>query len=183
MSIRGILILTSITAIIVAALVWTRLSVPKLAYIKSARVVENYAGMKEAQILYKEKMNKWKENVDTLQQDYQKTINKYNSEFSGLSKKERAEREDLLKKQEMNIRQYVSVLDEKAKEEDLKMTEGVINQINSYIKEYGEKHGYDLILGVTMDGSVLYGKDAIDVTDEVLKGLNENYKKGSVKSE
>jgi outer membrane protein len=164
-------------ASLVGIITWTNYTRPNLAYVNSGKLVEGYLGMKEAKTIYKDKMSKWKSNMDTLQLDFQRSVNKYNLEATSLSKKDREERENYLKKQEMNIRQYASSLDEKAKEEDDRMTEGVLNQINSYVKEFGEKKGYDLILGVTSDGNILYGKDAIDITNEVLKGINENYKK------
>ena len=155
---------------------WNRASVPRIAYVRSAELVSSYTGMKEARSLYQEKMNKWKSNIDTLQKDYQQAINKYNMEAASLSAREKQERETYLRKQEDNLRQYAGTLEQKAAEEDQKMTEGVLNQINSYVKEYGEKQGYDLILGITRDGNILYGKEAIDITEEALKGLNESYK-------
>lgn len=162
---------------------WNKMSTPKIAYVRTGEVVDKYIGMKEARNLYKDKMGKWQANIDTLKNDYYKVLNQYNQEATKLPAKEKAEREAYLQKQEMNIRQYAASLDEKAKEEDDKLTQGVLNQINSYVKEYGEQNGYDLILGTTLEGNVLYGKDGIDVTDKVLKGLNESYGKKEEKAQ
>jgi outer membrane protein len=156
--------------------IWAKMSIPKVAYVRSADLVEGYIGMKEAKNLYKDKVAKWQTNVDTLKSDYEISINKYNMDMPRLSQSQKVEREELLKKQEINIRQYMSVLEQKAQEEDTKITQGVLNQINSYMKNYGEDNGYDLVLGLTIHGNVLYGKDAIDITDDVLKGLNDSYK-------
>ena len=171
-----LLLLILALAVSIGLFAWNKTSTPRIAYVRSAVLVNSYLGMKEAQNLYQEKMSKWKSNIDTLRNDYQQAINKYNQEVKSLSVKEKQEREIYLRKQEDNLRQYAGTLEQKATEEDRKMSEGVLNQINSYVKEYGEKQGYDLILGITRDGNILYGKEAIDITDEVLKGLNDSYK-------
>jgi outer membrane protein len=55
------------------------------------------------------------------------------------------------------------------------MTEGVLNQVNSFIEEYSKNKGYDLVIGTTTSGNLLYAREYMDITDEVLKALNENY--------
>jgi outer membrane protein len=177
---RTLIIVIILFSISIGFSTWTKYSTPKIAYVRSADLVDKYMGMMEAKNIYKDKMAQWKSNVDTLQNDYQRSVSKYNLEVSGLSKVQRSEREELLKKQEYNIRQYMSALDQKAQEEDDRMTQGVLNQINSYVKEYGEGKGYDVILGLTLHGNVLYGKEAIDITDEVLKGLNDSFKNSTI---
>ena len=129
-------------AISLGLFAWNRTSSPRIAYVRSAVLVSSYTGMKEARSLYQEKMSKWKSNIDTLSKDYQQAINKYNMEVTSLSANEKKERENYLHKQEDNLRQYAGTLEQKATEEDKKMTEGVLNQINSYVKDYGEKKGY-----------------------------------------
>jgi outer membrane protein len=52
----------------------------------------------------------------------------------------------------------------------------VLNQVNSYVKEYAKKHNYDIVYGTTMDGNILYGKEQYDITDDVLEYLNKQYR-------
>ena len=147
-----------------------RIFTPKIAYVRNGDLVEGFEGMKEAKVLYKQKMEKWQANIDTLQSDYARTQSKIT--LNGAN----AEAKKNLEKQEMNIRNYVAALEEKAKEEDDKMTEAVINQINTRVKEYGQSHGYDIILGLTTQGNVMYGSEGKDITKEVLEDLNHWYK-------
>lgn len=57
----------------------------------------------------------------------------------------------------------------------LKYTRGVLNQLNETIRIYAEEHDLDLVLGVTDDGSILYGSKALDITDDLIKLLNSTY--------
>lgn len=48
------------------------------------------------------------------------------------------------------------------------------DSIESYIKEYNKTRGYDAIF---MKGATLYINPALDITGEIIKGLNERYNK------
>lgn len=172
-------ILCASIAVVVSVLVSSKFFTPRIAFIRSAVIVDKYKGMLEARDMYKRKIGQWQANIDTLEAEYKKSYGIYTSEMPRLTSGQKQEREESLKKQEANIRSYVTALEQKAKQEDNKLTEGVLNQVNSFIKEYGEAKGYDVILGSTLDGSILYGKEAKDITDEVLKELNDSYKKDS----
>lgn len=49
------------------------------------------------------------------------------------------------------------------------------NSITEYLKTYNVDKGYYLILSNTYGGPLLYGHPALDITNDVLKGLNEKY--------
>lgn len=147
----------------------------KIAYVRSTELVYGYLGMKEAGSKFQEKTQMWQANVDTLQRDYQSTLSAFTSEAARLSEKERMEREQYLAQQQQSLMQYTQAINSKMQEEDKKMTEGVLNQVNSFVEQYGKDHGYEIILGTTLSGSLLYGDNAIDITDEVLAALNKTY--------
>jgi outer membrane protein len=46
------------------------------------------------------------------------------------------------------------------------------------VEEYGKENGYDLILGTTTSGNILYGTEKKDITEQVLNALNNAYEKG-----
>lgn len=86
----------------------------------------------------------------------------------------------MLRAQENNVVQYNEAVTSKYKEEEDKMLQGVLNQVNSFVEKYGKEKGYDIILGTTLSGSMLYGENTMDITDEVLAELNKNYQNNTV---
>jgi outer membrane protein len=148
---------------------------PKVGYVISSRLVEEYVGMKEAQNLFQKKSSGLQANMDTLRFDFQKAVSDYQMQMPSLSQTSRRDREETLEQMKKNLQQYVVVIREQVKSEDEKITQGVLNQINSFVKLYADQEGYDIILGTTHAGSLLYGKDKLDVTDEILKELNKMY--------
>ena len=60
---------------------------------------------------------------------------------------------------------------------DPKAPAALVKKVKKEVVAFGKANGYTYILGGGDGGSVLYGTDANDVTDEILKILNEKYKK------
>ena len=61
-------------------------------------------------------------------------------------------------------------------EEEAVMMRRVMDAIQTYLNSYNETHKYSLILttsGVT--NTVIIGNPSLDITQDVLKGLNEEY--------
>ena len=152
-----------------------------VVYMKAEEVIEKFEGMKEARVVFNGKKEAWQANLDTLQADFQRAVSKYNLDTPRLTKEEKEAREELLAKQEQNYRQYKNVLDRKYEEENQRMTEAVLTQIDAFLKLYAKEKGYDYILNGT-GGGVLYGQESKDITEEILPALNNYYLNGELKN-
>ena len=171
--------------ILVAALVLSVVALirsggrPSIGFVRSSELVYGYHGMKEAQKLFEAKKTKWQADLDTMKSDYRRALNSYNSEYPSLSSKDREKREEQLQRQEASLQEYSHNLNGKAQEDDQKMTQGILNQINAAAREYGKEHGLGLIVATTESGNILYGDQGIDITDELLEHLNRDFHGGS----
>lgn len=54
-------------------------------------------------------------------------------------------------------------------------TNRIWKQLNSYIRDYGEDNDYDLLIGMQGDGNVMYTKEQVNVTDDVIEYINIKY--------
>lgn len=147
----------------------------KIAFVRSGEIINKYAGMKDAQQVFQEKVKVWQANIDTLESEFHYAAHMFAASGSSLAITEQQHEQEKLRGQEESLAQYRHAIEIKSQEEEKTMTQGVLNQINSFIAEYGKEQGYDVILGTTMSGSVLYGNDALDITDNVLQELNNAY--------
>ena len=68
----------------------------------------------------------------------------------------------------------VSALQSNFESAAMNAQKAVNDSIEAYIKSYNESHGYDAIF---FKAATLYIDPRLDITDEVLKGLNERYNK------
>ena len=56
--------------------------------------------------------------------------------------------------------------------------DSLITKVKDYVKKYGKTNGFDVILGtVESSPSVMYAKDEYDLTETIIKDLDNNYKK------
>ena len=55
-----------------------------------------------------------------------------------------------------------------------KYLEQISGQLNSLVKEYGEKNHYDVILGANGDGNIMHGNEGLNITEEVIAYINQS---------
>jgi len=48
-------------------------------------------------------------------------------------------------------------------------------RINGYVTDYAKEKDYDFILGASGDGNLMFAKDTLDITDELIIYCNSNY--------
>lgn len=148
-----------------------------LVYVDVNKLIEGYKRTEKAKKEFEKKASEMKTNVDSLLTGWQKELKNYEKERTTLSDKELKLKQELLSNKQKQINGYQEAIQKQIQEEDKKMTQTVVNDINDYIKEFGKKNGYKIIFGASGSGNIMYGDEAADLTEEVLKGLNAEYEK------
>lgn len=146
-----------------------------IVYVDSARLMNNYAGMQDARNAFQQKAAMWKANIDTLTNEVQRQIMNYEKESTKMTSKERQLSQELIKTKQTQLMQYQQAMNTQAQQEDAKMTGEVVAQINAYLKKYGEQKGYTIIMAATEYGNLAYADEGLDITNEALEGLNNEY--------
>lgn len=85
------------------------------------------------------------------------------------------ERDKIIKKEQ----EFVKLRDElymQLESENMARSKELRDSINSYILEHNQTKGYDFILTKIGD-NILYANSALDITMEVVEGLNKRYNK------
>ncbi|MFZ6011386.1 MAG: OmpH family outer membrane protein [Bacteroidota bacterium] len=155
--------------------VYTLTTQHKFVYVDSAKLVSSYQGMQDTRKVYQQKAAVWKANIDTLASEVQQQIFKYEKESPKMSAKERQLSQELIRTKQQQLAEYQQAMNTKAQQEDATMTKQVVEQINAYLKKYGQDHGYPIIFAATEYGNIAYAKDGLDITEQVLEGLNKEY--------
>ncbi len=147
----------------------------KIAFVRSADLINGFTSMQETQERFKEKDQQWRQNIETLGTELEKAIEQYESEKDALAPDRRSEREFELQLRREQYVHYAGSLGKKARQEQREMMQAALDKINAFVKDYGAARGYTMILGTTAEGNLLYGHDAADITEEVLKALNSYF--------
>lgn len=169
-------LLAAIVALIVAGFsLFRSYHTSELVYVDVNKLLDGYKRTKVVRAEFQKKAQAMNANVDSLLKDWQAELKKYEKERSRMTRKELKLKQELLANKQNQINNYQEAVQKKLKEEDQKVTQTVINDINDYVKEYGKKHHYDIIFGASGTGNIMYAKETTDLTDIILEGLNKEY--------
>lgn len=129
-------------------------------YVNPNKLLQGYHGAIAQHELFQAKTRDWQLRIDSL-----------GTELQALGKAPAATR---AAKEQQQLR-YREAIEQQAQRENQRLTQAVLAEINAYLKQYGKQQGYTFILGATESGNIVYAADEADITEAVLKGLNEQY--------
>lgn len=109
----------------------------------------------------------------TLQEEAAAFETKVQNNVFATQERAQAEYEKIMKKDQELLQRSQAMIAEFEKESITKSSE-VTQSIMEYIKEYNSDAKFDFIL-TKMGGNMLYANEALDITDEVVKGLNAKH--------
>ncbi|MGB3775563.1 MAG: OmpH family outer membrane protein, partial [Leeuwenhoekiella sp.] len=107
-------------------------------------------------------------------------VEDYQKNQSSLRISEREETEQNLMTQRQQLQQEQQMRGRQIQQESQAAIDSIIKEVKDKVKAYGESNGYDFIYGQNDAGSIMFGKEEYDVTDEVIASLN-NSSKDSIK--
>src|SRR5690606_25024130 len=173
------LILSSLSIILsMLAVVFTLLpGRGEIVYVDAQKLVNGYLGMQEARKEFEKKTLVWKSNLDTLRMEAEAALEEYEHTKAKLSQKEQSLMEQLIESKHQQYFDYEQIVAEKIQQEDKELTGRVLSTVNAYMKDYGVKKGYKIIMAATQYGNIVYAEEHMDVTVDVLEGLNLAYGK------
>ena len=144
----------------------------KVAYVDNNKLIMEYNGAKKAQEEIKIKITQWQANVDTLASELEQKVNDYKQQQIKLTTKQQQSKEEELYKLQQEFYQYREAIQQKAAEEDAKVTAEVVEKINNFVKDYAEKQGLAFIFGASGNGNIVFANPDFDITQKIIDELN-----------
>ncbi|NER14217.1 OmpH family outer membrane protein [Leptobacterium flavescens] len=149
----------------------------KNAFIHNTTLINDYEERKEIEAKFKKKVEAFQKKTDSLSQLFQIEATEFQNQAAKLPQQKAQERyNELLQKQQF-MQQQLGLEERQIQQESQTEIDSLISKVRRFIKDYGKKNGYTYIWGANEAGSVLYGQEGKDITQEVLKALNDSYKK------
>ncbi|MCS6821424.1 MAG: OmpH family outer membrane protein [Microscillaceae bacterium] len=155
-----------------------KLAPAKIVFVNSDTLMLNYDFFKKVKKELEAKQSGIDADLNARANLLQNEITSYQKTAHTMTQQKALETERDLSIKQQELELYRADVAKKYLEEERKMNEKLNDVISDYLKRYAEAKGYDYIVGYSKtSGSVLYGAERLDVTKEVLKGLNEEYNK------
>jgi outer membrane protein len=160
----------------VIALGYTLLNEQKeVVSVDAVKLISKYKGLEEAKKSLQVRNQGWQANLDTLRREFQASVEDYNKSKATSTKRELKLMNEVIQGKQRNLSNYEQSIKEQIKKQDEELAGKILAKVNDYIKRYGKKNGYTIILAATQFGNVAFADETVDITDKVLTGLNEEY--------
>ena len=146
------------------------------------KVMENYDMANDLRSVVETKVNGIQAEIDRRGNKLQKDANDFQNKVDkGLLTTSVANAQyQKLQQQQNDYQQYAMRKQQEMAEEQQVMINQIMNAISEYVKEYNAEKQYALILtssGDILSTPVVTGSQALDITDDILAGLNAAYVK------
>lgn len=148
-----------------------------IVFVDNSKLLNEYQEKKDIESKLKSKIDAYEKKRDSISRDFQIEAQKFDAESKKLSQSVAQQKYNELLQKSQILQQHLQQEEQKIQIESQKEMDSLVNKVKQFLKNYGEEKGYTYILGANDGGSVLYGKNKKDITEDVLKAINENYKK------
>jgi len=164
---------------LVAIVSLTSCTQAKFGVVNTEKLIKDYKETIDAEAEIKVKSEKTQKDLENLYKAFQAKVGDYQKNARSMSPKVRAQKEQALGQEQQMLQQKQQQAQYQVQNDGQEAIKKIAEKVNTYIKNYGKKNGYKMIFGtVDLNGAVMYNEDQIDLTDTVLKALNDNYKNG-----
>ncbi|WP_282637798.1 OmpH family outer membrane protein [Sphingobacterium thalpophilum] len=149
----------------------------KIVYINSDSLSEKYQYFKDIKSKLEGKVKKAQADLQSKSTAFQREVAEYQKNAATMSAADRqATEQKLARKQDELARLDQTASSSIAKDESDEFN-NVYNKITEFLKKHATENGYKLVLTYSKTNpTVLYADPSLEITNEVIKQLNEEYK-------
>ncbi len=152
-------------------------ALPNYRYVDMDTLLTRYILAKD----YNEEMIRMQENLESETKRHQTSLQSLATQIqnkvqnnSYLSQESFDTDQQKLASMQSNAERSVGMMQQKYAEAAAKAQQAVSDSVTAFIEAYNKKHGYDAIFN---KAAALHFNPALDITDEIVEGLNARYNK------
>lgn len=149
----------------------------KVGYIDSGRILEEYMGTEELVRQFDKEVADWREKATTLRSEIDGLLAELRSQELMLSEEAKTKKMEEVAQKEKEYQSFVQEIwgpEGKAVKRRDELTKPIVEKIDRILERLGGEEGYAMIFDIS-EGSVVYAKEGLDLTDVVLGELNKEF--------
>ncbi len=150
----------------------------KIVFVNSDSLVNNYDYFKEIKGKLEDKSKKAQQDLSSKGSAFQREVAEYQQKAKDMSADERASTEQRLARKQQELAAFNQNASSALANESSAENEKLYDKVAEYLKTYAKQKGYKMVLTYSKSNpSLLFADESLDVTQDVVKGLNEAYNK------
>jgi outer membrane protein len=148
-----------------------------IVFVNSDSLLNNYTYFKEIKAKFEGKSKKAQDDLKAKGTAFQREVAAYQQGAANLSADQRAATEQRLARKQQELQGYQQNAGAALQNEEGVENEKLYNKVAEYLKKHAKIKGYKMVLTFSKsNSSILFADESLDVTKDVIKGLNEEYK-------
>ncbi|MFD2162574.1 OmpH family outer membrane protein [Paradesertivirga mongoliensis] len=152
-------------------------TVEPIVYVHSDSLLENYSYFKDIRSKMESKSKKAQVDLTAKGNAFQREIAEYQQKAQTMSADERASTEQRLARKRQELDAFNQNASSALANESAAENEKLYEKVAEYLKGYAKKKGHKMVLTYSKSNpTVLFADESLDVTKEVVAGLNSTYK-------
>jgi outer membrane protein len=151
-----------------------------VAYVNSDSLIKNFN-------LYEDLKKSFEEKRTRMETDYASKARSLEGEIASFQKSaqmmtpgEIKAREENLMMKRQGLMQYQEQLSQQLMQDEMQLNDSLYNKITQYIRSYS-RDKYDMVFGYSKGAGILYAQDSLEITKDILNGLNKQHPKKETK--
>lgn len=153
--------------------VFTGCNNDKTAYVDTTKLIQEFSEMKEVEATFNERSIKLKQELDSVARGFQQEVKEYQENMATMSQAERqATEKELMQKQQI-LQQQQQMKSGQLRQESDEVVDSLITKVKDFVKAYGEDNDYTYIFGSNESANIMFAKEGLDITEEILAEMNK----------
>ena len=143
----------------------------KVGVVDMQRALNECEAGKKARDQVKAKFEKAQDQLKRQREDLDRLREDYDKKAVVLKEEERRNLEKDLENRSLDFKRKYEDFQRDLKRTDSELTAGIVDELYGLVRDYGQKHGYSLVLEAS-NGALLYNDKTTDITDDIIKLYN-----------
>ncbi|MNX18469.1 OmpH family outer membrane protein [Pedobacter ghigonis] len=150
----------------------------KIVYVNSDSLLTKYEYFKDLKVKFEGKTKNAQADMQAKGQAFQREVAQYQQSAQTLSADQRKSTEERLARKQQELQTYQQNAGGALQNEQAVENEKLYDKVAAYLKVYAKEKGFKMVLTYSKGNSaILFADESLDVTSEVIKGLNAEYSK------
>ena len=150
----------------------------KIAFVEVDSLMTQYDFAKDYSVTLQKKSNNARNTLTQKGNALQAAVNNFQQKLNNngfLSREQAASVQNAIQRQQNDLQELQARLENELATETAKFNEALRDSLQNFLKDYNADKHFDLILSKAGD-NILLGSSKLDITQDVINGLNKRYK-------
>lgn len=147
----------------------------KIGYVDQVKIMDEYQKKIDVEQEYQMENAEFSKRRDSISMAFQKEAQELQENSKRLSQARAQEKMGEFQQKAQAVGQQLQQVEQQLRMKGQARMDSVVTKVRDEIRAYGKANGYTFILGGGDGGSVIYGDEGKDLTEEILSKLNSEY--------